>query len=361
MSQVHGFTMRGRLQRDGFALDLDVTSRGRSLGVFGPSGAGKSTLLEAVAGWIPFDGEITVGGRTLSGMRPEARGIGYVPQDLLLFPHRTVMENLRAGAGRSQGADVIPEILATLELERHVDRRPEDLSGGERQRVSIGRALASGPDLLLLDEPLGSLDRALRRRVLPYILRVRERFAVPIVLVSHDPAEVHALCDDVVVLDAGRVLRQGSPADVLSGPDLIGADFENVLSGTVASLEPGIAVVRLAGGATLRIPGEEVGTSADDAPGATQVGESVLVGLRAEDILLATGDIPGLSARNAEPATVVSLTSRGGAVHVLLRAGNQDGPLVWSRVTPGAVEELSLAPGTPVRLVIKTRAALRLA
>ena len=358
MSPTDGFLMRGRLQRDVFALDLDIRSSGRSLGVFGPSGAGKSTLLEAIAGWIPFDGEIRVGAHTLGGLRPEARGIGYVPQDLLLFPHLTVLENLRAGARRNHSEGGIPEILAILELERHADRLPQELSGGERQRVSIGRALASGPDLLLLDEPLGSLDRALRRRVLPYLLRVRERFEVPLVLVSHDPAEMHALCDDVVVLEAGRVVRQGPPADVLSGPDLVGADFENVLSGTIASLEPGIAVVGLSGGATLRIPGED---GESEGTGSAQVGESVLVGLRAEDILLATGDVPGLSARNAEPATVVSLTSRGGAVHVLLRAGNQDGPLVWSRVTPGAVEELGLAPGTAVRLVIKTRAALRLA
>ncbi|KQM19348.1 ATP-binding cassette domain-containing protein [Novosphingobium sp. Leaf2] len=176
--------------------------------LFGPSGAGKTSLLDAVAGLLrPAAGRIVVNGQTLfdSGaridLRPEQRACGYVFQDLRLFPHRTVEQNLRFGAKRAHGADTAlgwEHVLELLGIERLLDRMPATLSGGEAQRVAIGRALLSGPRFLLLDEPLASVDAARREEILRLIERIRDELALPILYVSHDRAEVEQLAHTIV-------------------------------------------------------------------------------------------------------------------------------------------------------------------
>jgi molybdate transport system ATP-binding protein len=150
------------------------------------------------------------------------RRIGYVPQDGALFPHRSVRENLLYGqrraqkGGRENGGPALDHVVEVLGLGALLERGIGQLSGGERQRVSLGRALLSGPRLLLLDEPLASLDAGLKRRILPYLKTVRDEFSVPMIYVSHQADEVVALADDVLVLDQGRVTRQGPPASVFT-------------------------------------------------------------------------------------------------------------------------------------------------
>lgn len=199
------------LSQGSFVLVARVQLEARAAALFGPSGAGKTTILDAIAGLrTPRQGSITIDGRVLFSSRdrvnlpPRQRRVGYVPQDVALFPHMDVRRNLLYG--RHPG--VSPEldrVVRMLEIAPLLDRPVTDLSGGERQRVALGRALMSGPSLLLLDEPLAAVDVPLRRRILPYLQRVRDELAVPIVYVSHDREEVDALADAVVMVDGGRV------------------------------------------------------------------------------------------------------------------------------------------------------------
>jgi molybdate transport system ATP-binding protein len=204
-----------------FTLAARFELDARAAALFGPSGAGKTTILDAIAGLrTPARGTIAIDGRVLYesasrvNLPPHRRHVGYVPQDVALFPHMNVRRNLlygshpptRAAGGRDGLSPELDRVLAMLEIDRLVDRRVTDLSGGERQRVALGRALMSGPSLLLLDEPLAAVDVPLRRRILPYLRRVRDEMGIPILYVSHDRDEIDELADHVVRLDAGRVI-----------------------------------------------------------------------------------------------------------------------------------------------------------
>jgi molybdate transport system ATP-binding protein len=200
------------LVQGSFTLAARIRIDAPAAALFGPSGAGKTTILDAIAGLrTPRSGSIVVDGRVLFSsndrinLPPHQRRVGYVPQDVALFPHMNVRRNLLYGRHPGLSPD-LDRVVGMLEIDRLVDRRVTDLSGGERQRVALGRALMSGPSLLLLDEPLAAVDVPLRRRILPYLQRVRDELHVPIVYVSHDPEEVRALSDVVVQLDAGRVV-----------------------------------------------------------------------------------------------------------------------------------------------------------
>jgi len=210
-------TLDFTLRQGSFAIDVHERLTARSVALSGPSGSGKTTLLEAIAGLRrPETGRIAVEGHVLFSsadridLPPHRRRVGYVPQEAALFPHLDVRRNILYGAGRSRGdaAQVsLEKVLSVLELETVFDRRVAGLSGGERQRVALARALMSSPDLLLLDEPLVGLDQPLRRRVLDYIVRVRDEIGLPLVYVTHQPDEARAVTDEVLLLDAGRVSR----------------------------------------------------------------------------------------------------------------------------------------------------------
>jgi molybdate transport system ATP-binding protein len=205
-----------------FQLELAVRFDGRATAIFGPSGAGKTTVLDAIAGLrTPERGRIAIGDRVLFSsaervnVPPHQRHVGYVPQDVALFPHMNVRHNLLYG--RHPGTSPpLERVVSMLEIEPLVDRAVGALSGGERQRVALGRALMSGPSLLLLDEPLAAVDVPLRRRILPYLERVRDELHLPIVYVSHDRDEVQRLADFVVMIESGRVIGAGKPEIVLS-------------------------------------------------------------------------------------------------------------------------------------------------
>jgi molybdate transport system ATP-binding protein len=199
------------LQQGSFTLKAAFELDGRAAALFGPSGSGKTTILDAIAGLrTPSRGAIAIDGRVLyaSGARvnvpPHQRHVGYVPQDVALFPHMDVRRNLLYGTHAGASPD-LGRVLAMLEIDALIDRRVTELSGGERQRVALGRALMSGPSLLLLDEPLAAVDVPLRRRILPYLRRVRDELRIPILYVAHDREEVEELADSVVRLEGGLV------------------------------------------------------------------------------------------------------------------------------------------------------------
>lgn len=194
-----------------FLLSAVVRIDARVAALFGPSGAGKTTILDTIAGLrTPRRGAIAIDGRVLFSsadrinVPAHQRHIGYVPQDVALFPHMSVRRNLLYGSHPGVSPE-LERVVGMLEIDRHLDRGVTDLSGGERQRVAVGRALMSGPSLLLLDEPLAAVDVPLRRRILPYLLRVRDELRIPILYVSHDREEIAELADVVVYVEHGRV------------------------------------------------------------------------------------------------------------------------------------------------------------
>jgi len=334
-----------------FGLDVELETRSRALGVFGPSGSGKTSLLEAVAGWRGARGRIALGGRVLLdssrglSLPIEARGIGYVPQEGLLFPHWSVRRNVEAGLARGRGTAARAEVgrvVEVLELGGLLERPANAISGGERQRVALARALCSGPELLLLDEPLASLDLPLRRRVLSFLIRAREAFDVPLVFVSHDPTEVQALCDEVAVLDAGRIVARGSPREALRGILRPHAGFENVLRGRVAAVEAGTAHVEVAPGVALVVPGTGL-----------VAGEDAVLALGADEVLLAMEAPRRISARNVIAARVETVVEGGEGVMLEAALGGET--RLWVALTGASMRELGLARGGSVHLVFKTQ------
>lgn len=209
------------VEQGAFALTMREQLDGRVTVLFGPSGAGKTTVLDTIAGLrTPARGSIAVNGRTLFdstlcvNVPPHRRHVGYVSQDIALFPHLDVRRNVTYGQRPGQKLS-LESVASILEVGSLLDRGVSMLSGGERQRVALARALMSAPDVLLLDEPLAAVDLELRRRILPYLERVRDELGVPILYVTHDRAEAQRFADRVVMLDRGSVVRSGS-ADVLS-------------------------------------------------------------------------------------------------------------------------------------------------
>ena len=199
------------LHQGGFTLEIHERLTARVTALFGPSGSGKTTVLDAIAGLRrPASGSIAIDSGVLFDraagidLPPHRRHIGYVAQDVSLFPHMTVRRNVLYG--RREGQKLALDVVASmLEIEGLLDRRVPQLSGGERQRVAVARALMSAPQVLLFDEPLAAVDVERRRRIWPYLERVRDELRVPIVYVTHDPVEVDRLADHVIRLENGRV------------------------------------------------------------------------------------------------------------------------------------------------------------
>jgi len=354
-----GIELNLTLKQEGFELRVEHQTDARVLGVFGPSGSGKTTLLESIAGLragvggrLLVDGNLWLDSGSGVCLPPEQRRVGYVPQDHLLFPHWSVRRNLLSGSERAGRAGMkvesrLADVVETLQLQPLLDRSVAGLSGGERQRVALGRALCSGPSLLLLDEPLASLDRGLRQRVLPYLLTVRDHFRVPILLVSHDPVEIQALADEVLLLREGRMVAAGKPMDMLFRPEVYASPgaprFENLLSCRIIDKEDHATRVRVGEeGPFLMVPFVE-GDPASE----------VILTLPASDILLAREEPRAISARNRIPGKVESVRSVEGHQLVSVDVGSSR-PLV-AEVTADAVAELNLKPGEGVFLLIKSR------
>lgn len=218
-----------RLPLAGFDLEIDATLDRSITGIFGPSGSGKTSLLDLIAGLRrPLAGSVRLDNVLLSDARarmhlpPRLRHVGYVPQDLALFPHLNVRTNLLYGHRQRSRADrlsTLDHVVEVMEIAPLLARNVTTLSGGEQQRVAFARAVLSAPRLLLLDEPMSSLDARLKRRLIPYLHRIRDEFRIPLIYVTHDASELGALCDEVLMLECGRLIQRGAPSTVLDvGP-----------------------------------------------------------------------------------------------------------------------------------------------
>lgn len=213
-----------RLRMGAIQLEVSAHLHSAITGIFGASGAGKTALLESIAGLrrpqhgsIVLDDHVVFDRRRGLDVASRLRRVGYVPQDHALFPHLSVRANLEYGMrhGSETAAVTVAHVAEVLEIAALLDRVPAALSGGERQRLALGRALLAAPRLVLLDEPLASLDRDRRTRALDLVRRVQREFAVPMLYVTHDADEVMSLCDDMLLLAAGRVVAHGTPETLL--------------------------------------------------------------------------------------------------------------------------------------------------
>lgn len=207
-----------RLPLSGFVLEVDTELTAARTGIFGPSGAGKTSLLETIAGLREASGVVRFNGTNFSDLPVRRRRIGYVPQDDSLFPNLNVRKNLLYGRPRMSSAPQfsLAHVTQFLDIERLLERDVRQLSRGERQRVTIGRALLSEPRLLLLDEPLTGLDRELRESILEQLKTLPNEFDLPMLYVTHDRAEAIALCDEVLLIERGKIVGRGEPAEVLT-------------------------------------------------------------------------------------------------------------------------------------------------
>ena len=341
-----------------FALDLDVSFESRVASIFGPSGSGKTTLLDAIAGLREIQsGEIQIGDRSFFSssrginLSPQERSVGYVPQEGALFPHLSVRKNISFGANRNAGPGNASEItlahVATvLEIGHLLDRSVVHLSGGESQRVALARAILSRPQLLLLDEPLASLDIGLKEKIIPYLRRVRDEFSIPMIYVTHDPTEVLSLADWVIVLSQGRLLAQGIPREVLMSRQVLSHleedQIENVFNARLIDSDPkaGRSRVSLESGQEIFIPYV-----------AGPAGRSLQILIRGDDILVATKRPEEISASNIFRGVVSRVETGDG--QALLKVDARD--LFYVRLTSSAVEKLGLVEGKEVFLIIKTR------
>lgn len=350
--------IRCRIPLATFELELDALFEARVTCIFGPSGSGKTSLLDAIAGLrLMSFGELEIGGRLLFSssrginLSPQERSIGYVPQEGALFPHLSVKDNILFGASQRNshvgGGNVTLEHVSELLEIGHLLSRPIALlSGGESQRIALARAILSRPKLLLLDEPLASLEIRLKEKIIPYLRRVRDEFAIPILYVTHDPVEALALADWVIAIHQGKLVSQGMPRDVLTSRrvfhDLEEESVENVLALRLLDSDPvtGRSRALLDSGQELMIPYV-----------AADTGQSLQIRIRGDDILLATKRPEGISAGNVLSGVVNEIETLDGQSILKVNAG-----AVFSvRLTAGAVAILNLAAGQEVFLVFKVR------
>ncbi|MDZ4792118.1 MAG: molybdenum ABC transporter ATP-binding protein [Hyphomicrobiales bacterium] len=349
-------TVEVRHQFGAFHLDASFVSSGRLTALFGSSGSGKTSIVNLIGGLVrPREGRIAIDGRVLVDTKADIfipkhqRRIGYVFQDARLFPHLSIRQNLQYGRWFTAVAERVTDfdgIVGLLGLESLLDRKPNLLSGGEKQRVAIGRALLASPKLLLMDEPLASLDDARKAEILPYIERLRDEAKTPIVYVSHAISEVARLATDIVVMSNGRVLASGAARDIMQRLDLIPAGERGetgaVIDMVMASYDDAfdISVLRSAAG-DIRTPGK-----------ASAIGERLRVRIRARDVMIAMEKPRGLSALNVLEGTVVQIGETSGPlVEIRLMCG---GEAVISRITRQSLHVLQLHTGMTVFAVVKT-------
>jgi molybdate transport system ATP-binding protein len=322
--------------------------------LFGRSGCGKSTLVNVIAGLLDADaGRVALDDIVLLDTQrrlcipPERRRIGYVFQDARLFPHLSVAANLKYGERRAPARRYVSldTVADLLDLGSLMDRRTHQLSGGERQRVAIGRALLSQPNLLLLDEPLASLDASRRDEVLPYLEILRDQLAVPMVYVSHDFDEVLRLATHIVLMDSGTAIAQGGVAEMslnkglrsIIGADAVGA----IVDGTVLGMDASSGLMRVeVGRGELKVQALNVAA-----------GAKLRVQLLARDLIVATQAPQHLSVRNILTGVVTAVTSDDADSDLI--AIDIGGTLIMARVTTAAARELALVPGLPVWALVK--------
>ena len=349
-----------RLSRPEFTLDVNLCVTQPVTGIFGPSGSGKTTLLHLLAGLlkpeagkIVLDGEVFCDGAAGVFLPAHQRQLGVVFQEGRLFPHLDVHNNLLYGQQMIPTAArkfALSEVVELLELGPLLTRWPAQLSGGESQRVALGRAILSSPRLLLLDEPLTSLDRRLKQQIMPFFRRIRDATQIPMLYVSHDPLDILDLTDQFAVLERGAVLGHGALLDLIENPRILNLLEEdgltNLLSLQVEQHAPaeGVTYFRLRNRATSAL----ISGPLLDAPPGTPVD----VELRPGDVVLGNRRVEGVSIQNQIPGKMTRITATPAREICLVDIGVP----VIAEITHAARERLGLEVGANAWCLFKARA-----
>jgi molybdate transport system ATP-binding protein len=357
---MDGIQVRLDIRRGDFTLTVDLDLPGQGItALFGPSGSGKTTVLRAIAGleraagaYVAVKDEVWQDEANGVFVPPHRRALGYVFQEASLFAHLSVRANLEFGMKRVPVQERLfsPDTVAgLLGIDHLLARRPEGLSGGERQRVAIARALLASPRLLLMDEPLAALDLGRKQEILPYLERLHDELAIPIIYVSHAPDEVARLADHLVLLDGGRVAASGPIGETLARADLppAFADDAGVVLDTILEGHEPDALSRLAFAGGVLYVGQRK----------EALGSRLRCRIHARDVSLALTRPAGSSIVNLLPASVTAVAATDTPGHVLVQLRVGDSPLL-ARITARSRRELEIAPGSEVWVQIKGVALL---
>ena len=356
-----GIVAQFHLDRGQFSLSVDLALPSSGVtALFGHSGSGKTTVLRCVAGlerasgFLSFGGEVWQDDKRSIFIPPHRRPIGVVFQEASLFSHLSVMGNLRYGmtrAGLTPKQAGIDAILSLLGIEGLVNRGTRLLSGGERQRVAIARALLRRPRLLLMDEPLASLDLKRKSEILPYLERLHDELDIPMLYVSHAPEEVARLADHLVLMENGRAVASGPTAEMMGRADLASSfadDLSTVLTVVVGAHEDdGITRLQFAGGSLF------VGRVPDP------VGRTLRCRIHARDVSLSLSRHSDMSILNVIPATVTKMAAAAEPGHILVEMTLADGSRLASRVTGRSIQRLHIRESTPVFAQIRAVSIFR--
>jgi molybdate transport system ATP-binding protein len=357
---MDGIQVRLDIRRGDFTLTVDLDLPGQGItALFGPSGSGKTTVLRAIAGleraagaYVAVKDEVWQDEANGVFVPPHRRALGYVFQEASLFAHLSVRANLEFGMKRVPAHERLfsPDTVAgLLGIDHLLARRPEGLSGGERQRVAIARALLASPRLLLMDEPLAALDLGRKQEILPYLERLHDELAIPIIYVSHAPDEVARLADHLVLLDGGRVAASGPIGETLARADLppAFADDAGVVLDTILEGHEPDALSRLAFAGGVLYVGQRK----------EALGSRLRCRIHARDVSLALTRPAGSSIVNLLPGSVTAVAATDTPGHVLVQLRVGDSPLL-ARITARSRRELEIAPGSEVWVQIKGVALL---
>lgn len=353
MSEKYNILLSIKKRLGKFTLDIDCELRHKVTAFLGASGSGKTTLLNCISGTLsPDKGRVVFGHNKLNdtdlkiSVPPDKRRIGYIFQEGHLFPHLTVEKNIRYGQSKTQRKNPgsLSQVLDTLEIADLLQRYPNQLSGGQRQRVAIARALAMEPRLLLMDEPLASLDGGLKSRIIPYLHHIKNEYEVPIIYVTHAISEAMALADEAFLLYEGKIIANGEPHQLLTAPSALPianmTGVENIFSLPIANSDKQRGVTELEiGDQLLVIP--FIGT---------EIGQLVPIAIRAEDIIISLEPNLPISARNILRGTIDGVDDQV-IVSILV-----EGHRLSVKITHEAREQLQLSNGKEVYCVIKANA-----
>ena len=322
--------------------------KGECVALLGPSGCGKTTTLRTIAGFIhPQSGDVRVSGNSCIGLPPNKRNVGLVFQDYALFPHMTVAQNVDYGLrmrkhDRKESLLLVKAFLEMVQLDHVMDRLPQSLSGGQRQRVALARALVIKPDILLLDEPLGALDRKLRDQMQVELKQLQKQLGVTTIIVTHDQEEALSLADRVAVMFGGGIREIGMPQDLYDYPqhrdvmDFLGGS--NLLRCNVKSVQSNGVRLTGPGGFEVLIENNN-----------HKVGDKVLVGIRPEHLSIETsGD---MSAESAIRGIVHETVYKGTLMEVLIKTA--DGEIFRASISPRSLDKLRVSSGEEISLVLE--------
>jgi molybdate transport system ATP-binding protein len=355
---TNGLNIDIQATQGNFVLEakFDLPAKGVSI-IFGASGSGKTTLLRAIAGLDASTGTIQFNGdhwlhNTVS--KPTAqRPLAYVFQEASLFPHMTVAQNLAFAEKYAIKKELSSrdQLIQLFDIEHTLTRMPNKLSGGERQRVAIVRALLRQPKLLLMDEPLASLDDARKRDILPYLERLKNDFNLPIIYVTHSLQEAARLGDTIVALDQGKVIAQGNMTDILSDPlfpEDIGREAGSIVEGGISSIDSQwqLANVHLSAGNKLKIPAQNL-----------RAGQIVRLWIQARDISLSHTETPDSSIINSLPCVIKDIRNDRNPALLIVQLQSGDNTLT-TRITRISASQLGLKIDQPIYAHIKAAALL---